>query len=268
MELPELSGLTVNLIAWLIGVGLTLLATETVKAVRRRRITRFWVGFGGPEPLRLIVNERLIRGDDPLSKTGRAVGDGFYVTKGMAGAVARIWSFACRHLVAPSQMAMVGSMSGGLNATRVICLGSADNAVTQELLKKIKEHFSFDFKVTPAGLELHNGEVLEANVDDETGDGVDYALVVRARLPKSSAVQEILILAGIHMYGTEGAAIALTDGRSLGAISAEVCRFRNCAFVLRVKVEKHRATTGELELGNRQPIIDELGRRRPGKKPR
>jgi hypothetical protein len=227
------------------------------------RVRRFWKRFVGYEKVRIYVNERRIEGTGHAANTGRKVGDGYYLTKGMAAAAWTIERFAVEHLVkrGKGKVDIEGSVTGpGLNVACIVSLGSCDNTQTDHLLTMVRNSFASDFVVTPERLEMNNQKLMP-EIDDD-GTGHDYALVVRASLDGAEPVREVLIIAGLHMYGTEGAAMALTNESSLRSISATI-PFDNCAFVLRVDVTRHEPSVGRLELdfdrGDR--LIAELGRK-------
>jgi hypothetical protein len=187
--------------------------------------------------------------DDPQIRLVRNIGINHFLSKGVAQAVAEIIFFLGKEFNFFT-CARHGdkTLHKELRANLVLIGSPVTNRYTASVFRQIKETYDtgFDIEHDDAKIRIVDtvaNKVFETELDGEIG--VDYALVVRARISVSPP-RHCLLLCGASMWGVEGAAQIITSSRGLRKISRMLASHNSLAFLVKVSVIGEAAHNPEI----------------------
>jgi hypothetical protein len=253
---------SIDLVNGIFGAGSSVALTALGVAIRwaiirfrLRRVRHFWKPIMS-EPLTIVLTEYMVRQTvAEEAEIAQAAGAGWLITKGSALALGELRDFAKKYLRLPVPLSVRGDRSGVIETENFIVIGSeANNRVAETAMNLIRENYEapLDFRWNEIyGLvEIHlaDNRILRPNTKD--GFGVDYAAVVKAKIPGVRS-RTILLISGCHMWGSHAAAEAVTSPALLGIVAKMTGDSDSVAFIVRTHVVNGAGTGPELTFEGR-----------------
>lgn len=206
----------------------------------------FWDNFY-KKNINIIFREYKIDVSTAEEEIANSIGDGYQVSKGMALSIGRLVSYLQHGVTSNNQIKTQGDQTNtfDVNTEVPICLGSKNNIMTKTILDRVSAVFSFPFDTGWDNEEkriciTHKTEKYTPNIKD--GNGTDYALIVNVLLDSGP----VLIIAGAHMWGTQGAVEAITNKHWLKEIRKRFLGKKNIALVLKFEINENRPHVREI----------------------
>lgn len=249
-------------------IGIGLLATLIFEAaahfyrsgrhyLQQLSSNRLWAPLLGQE-IDIVMSEfsNQPAAEDPQIRLVRNIGINHFVSKGVAQAVAEIIFFLGKEFkYFRCKRHGDKTLQKELQSNLVLIGSPVTNRYTASVFRQLKEEYDIGFDIAHDEskiriLDTVADRIYETELEGEIG--VDYALVIRARLPAASP-RHCVLLCGASMWGVEGAAKLITTAGGLRRISRQLAMHGNIAFVVKVSVVGEQA---------QNPQIHALGERR------
>src|SRR5258708_7589873 len=180
-------------------------------------VRRFWKPFLGKK-ITIVVTEYKVEGekDDIYAKTSKIATDGYLISKGNALTISNLTDFLANHIVKRAFVTVCGDKSATQSNDYLIVSGApAINNFSQRIFSNLEDRFHIPYSISHS---QQTGEISFQSKDGtktfrpevENGQGVDYAIVIRAQY-KSFPDSYVILLVGAHMYGAQAASSAITN---------------------------------------------------------
>ena len=200
---------------------------------------------------------------DPQVRLVRNIGINHFVSKGVAQAVSEIVFFLGKEF-SFYKCTRHGdkTLQKELRSNLVLIGSPVTNKYTASVFRKLREtyHVGFDIEHDEARIRIIDklaNKTYATELDDD--EGVDYALVIRARI-STAPTRYCLLLCGTSMWGVEGAARIVTSSGGLRRISRQLASHHDLAFLVRVSVVGEMAQHAEIMAleGSRRRFVNIL----------
>jgi hypothetical protein len=255
VDLQLLKSICINLLSTALWCGGAWGIFKIIIFYRSRNERWFWERFKNRNLL-IIIREYQIAISSQEEEIANSVGDGYQISKGMALAMGRLISYSQERVSKPDKIRVAGDQSVSFDKENetLLCLGSKINKVTAQLFEEIGKQYSFPFdtewdpkkKIISINY-LNSPPMAFTPCVSEGGNGKDYALIICSNLLNGP----VLIVAGAHMWGTQGGVFAITNRSWLKKIRRKFNKVSNFAFILEITVCKGEPQTNDIVLAIR-----------------
>src|ERR1051325_1142573 len=182
------SQLILGLVSGILTVPLISSFIYLYKRFRTRHLRKFWKPFIG-QRLAIILNEYLVNVDNQFEGTVQeAVGvGGFLISRGNALALSNLLNFIPDNITKGHNLIVGGDKSGIPNFENLIILGSPVNHLyAQNVFSSLAERFTIPYEVvfnsSTETITIKSKDGIREYLPKIIGgNGVDYALIIRAR---------------------------------------------------------------------------------------